>query len=556
MPVFSVIASGFKIFGGECENHLYKQGVLTKNHAFMNRKYRFILNGAVLAIAGIVIRTVAVSFNGYVSRRIGAEGMGLFSLVMSVYGLAVTLASSGVNLAVVRMTAETVATGGGRGDVAKIVRRAALYGLGFGLASAAAVFFFADFVGNVLLGDGRTVISLRAMALGMPAISVTSALAGYFTGVGRAYKNAVISAVEQAVKILLIIGGIVIFLPRGTEYACFALVAGSALAEGGSLLSSYLMYLYDKRRLPKSFEDRRKSIFSKICSIALPVAVGSYIRQGLTTAEHIAIPWGLRKSGSDPAAALESYGVLHGMALPLVLYPSAVIGAFTGLLVPELAGMAETGRGDGVRSLSLSAVKIAIIFSVGVSGVLSFFGYELGVGVYGSGAAGNYIRLLAPLVPLMFLDTTVDSILKGLGEQVFTMKVNIVDAAICLIFVILLVPRMGIYGYVVVIYVSEAVNAALSIGRMQKITGIRIGASVMLVPFLWVAVSAAAVNAAELVLVYICGMSVTAVPKILLFAAVYIGLAYLWESVNTKKAHGKNKISKKSKKFVKGYCIF
>lgn len=495
----------------------------------MTSKRKFIVNGAVLALGGIIIRTVAVSFNGYVSRRIGAEGMGLFSLVMSVYGLAVTLASSGVNLAVVRMTAESVATGGGRTDVARIMRRAVLYGLGFGCLSGLLVFFSAGFVGNVLLGDPRTVISLRAMAFGMPPIAVTSALAGYFTGVGRAYKNAVISAIEQAVKIFLIIGGIVIFLPRGTKYACFALVASSALAEGGSLITSYLMYAWDKRCLAAASPKVKGGVFRKICSIALPVAVGSYIRQGFTTAEHMAIPWGLKKSGADPAGALESYGVLHGMALPLVLYPSAIIGAFTGLLIPELAGLAELGRRDQVRRVSLSAVRLALAFSIGVSGALGFFGYELGVGVYGSGTAGNYIRVLAPLVPLMFFDTTVDCILKGLGEQVYTMKVNIIDAAICLVFVVLLVPRMGIMGYVVVIYVSEAVNLMLSVLRMQRITGIELDGE-LLIPFLWVGASYSVVNIATNVFPYLLGIFIPAVWRLVMFGAVYVVLAWLWGS--------------------------
>lgn len=496
----------------------------------MNRKYRFILNGAVLALAGIIIRTVAVSFNGYVSRRIGAEGMGLFSLVMSVYGLAVTLASSGVNLAVVRMIAESVATGGGKTEVSRIMRRAVLYGAGFGVFSAVIVFFSAGFVGNTLLGDPRTVISLRAMAFGMPPIAVTSALAGYFTGAGRAYKNAVISAIEQAVKILLIIGGIVIFLPYGTKYACFALVASSTLAEGSSLLSSYLMYQWDRRRLSVDVDtDKRTGIFAKICSIALPVAVGSYIRQGFTTAEHMAIPWGLKKSGSDPAGALESYGVLHGMALPLVLYPSAIIGAFTGLLVPELAALAETGKRDQVKRLATSAVRVALVFSIGVSGALGFFGYELGVGVYGSGAAGNFIRVLAPLVPLMFLDTTVDSVLKGLGEQVYTMKVNIIDAAICLVFVVLLVPRMGIMGYVVVIYVSEAVNLMLSVLRMQKVTGIFLGGD-LLIPFLWVGAAYSVVNIMGNVLPHLLGIFIPAVWRLVIFGLIYVMLAWMWET--------------------------
>lgn len=493
----------------------------------MNRKYRFILNGVILAVAGIIIRTVAVSFNGYVSRRIGAEGMGLFALVMSVYGLAVTVASSGVNLAVVRMTASSVATGGGRADVSRIMRCAAVYGAGFGILSAAAVFFSAGFVGERLLGDGRCVVSLRVMALSMPAISVTSAMAGYFTGIGRAYKNAVISAIEQAVKIVLIIGSIVLFLPMGIKYACFGLVASSALTECISLVITYLMYLHDKRLVPAG-EKSTTGIFRRICGIALPVAVGSYIRQGFTTAEHIAIPWGLKKSGANQGRALESYGILHGMALPLVLYPSAIIGAFTGLLIPELAAMAESGHREGVRSVSLTAVRMAIIFSVGVSGVMSFFGYELGAGVYGSGEAGNYIRILAPLVPLMFLDTTVDCILKGLGEQVYTMKVNIIDAAICLVFVLLLVPRMGIMGYVVVIYVSEAVNATMSICRMQKVTGLGISAKMMLMPFVWVGVSAALVSGLQIAAVNIFSLNISVAVRIVLFSVVYMGLSYLW----------------------------
>lgn len=488
-------------------------------------RHGFFLNGAVLAVSGIIVRTVAVSFNGYVSKRVGAESMGLFSLVMSVYGLAVTLASSGVNLAAVRLTAEAVASGTDRRGLHGIMRRTALYGLFFGLLSASLVFFSAAPVGTLLLGDKRTVLSLRAMSLGMPAISVTSALAGYFTGTGKAYRNAIVSAVEQSVKIALILGGIVVLSPMGTEYACLALVGGSALAESISLAVSYLLFLCDRCR---TFGSQVKSAqafgFRRIVSIAFPVAIGSYIRQGFTTAEHIAIPWGLRAGGADPSKALEAYGILHGMALPLVLYPSAIIGAFAGLLIPELAGLAEAGKHREIQRLSLSSVRFAICFSVGVAGTLSFFGYELGRGVYGSGTAGRYIRLLAPLVPLMFLDTTVDCILKGLGEQVYTMKVNITDAAICLVLVLLLVPKAGVLGYVAVIYVSEAVNASLSIMRMQSKTGLRISPKMLLLPFLSAAVAYASVSVTVLLLVYRLGLLVPVYVKLLLYASAYVGI--------------------------------
>jgi len=518
----------------------------------MKRSHRFLLNGAFLAVVGILVRTVAVSFNGYVSRRIGAEGMGLYSLVMSVYGLGVTLATSGVNLAVVRLTAAGIASGGGRRELRHILGSGILYGLLFGLLSGGVFFFGSDFIGGNLLGDKRCVISLRAMALGMPAISVTSAVAGYFTGVGRAYRNGVISAIEQVVKILLILCGMVLFLSKGIEYGCFALVAGAMAAESFSLVTSYVMYRCDIRRLAEGNNPRTVGIMKRIASIAMPVALGSYIRQGFTTAEHIAIPHGLRKSGADPAAALSSYGILQGMALPLVLYPSVVIGAFTGLLIPELTALREQRREGEVRDLSLKAVRLAMIFSVGVAGALSFFGYELGMAVYGSGEAGRYIRILAPLVPMMFLDTTVDCILKGIGEVVYTMKVNIIDAAICLVFVLILVPKMGILGYVTVIYVSEAVNATLSITRMQKCTGTKLEASAVLVPFLWAGASYAAVSVIGILSVFVYGDFVPVGIRIALYGIIYFGTAAVWGKVGPKRLESEKQIEK-SKKIKKNF---
>lgn len=499
----------------------------------MSGKRRFILNGAVLALSGILLRTVAVSFNAYISDRIGAEGMGLFSLVMSVYGLAVTLAASGVNLASVRMTAEAIADGADRGEIRAIMRRTVAYGGAFGVLSMAVVFLSAAPVGRILLADERCVSSLRVMAFGMPMISMSAAVAGYFAGVGRAYKNALIAAVEQIVRIALVIAGIVLLADRGVEWACFALVAGQTAAEGGSLLTSYIAYVIDRRKIGQRNDApriecfgrkpaRHKSILARIFAIAMPVALGSYVRQGFTTAEHIAIPWGLRKNGAGGTSALERYGTLHGMALPLVLYPSAVIGAFAGLLVPELAGIAKSGDRSEVRRTAYSAVQMAIAFSVGVAGVFSFYGYELGRAVYASGEAGRYIRMLAPLVPMMFLDTTVDSVLKGLDEQIYTMKVNIIDAAICLVFVLILVPRMGIMGYIVVIYVSEAVNAALSIDRMQQVTGIRVRARMLIVPGVLAFASHCAVRLFDTFLVYRYGVECGVVQKICAMSALYV----------------------------------
>jgi stage V sporulation protein B len=161
------------------------------------------------------------------------------------------------------------------------------------------------------------------------------------------------------------------------------------------------------------------------------------------------------------------------MALPVVLYPGAILTAFAALLIPEITEQAAAKNRREIRYVAGRAYQLTLLFSVGVSGILLFFSNELGIMLYDSSDAGRFIRLLAPLVPIMYLDTATDAMLKGLGQQVYSMNVNIMDALISVASVALLVPRMGIMGYLVTIYVTEIFNAALSVWRLLRVSGLR-----------------------------------------------------------------------------------
>lgn len=475
----------------------------------MERTGKFIRDALPLAIAGIVIRALSVSFNAYVSKKLGAEVMGLYGLVMSVGTFAITLASSGINLAAVRLSAAAVSDKSDGADVSshlrQILRKCTAYALFFGIGACALLLVLAGVIGRGALADARTVPALRAFAFSLPAISVSAVISGYFTGVRHVPRSVLAMMTEQLFRFVFIIAGLVMAEGKGSGGACLAIVVGNVAADAASLMWSYFLCRTDIRRrafvriTDKSTGERKKTarishigkdvsrqnldgkdvIIEKrrvtmrdVMNISLPVALGSYLRQGLTSLEHIAIPWGLRRSGRSPEAALASYGVVSQMALPVVMFPYAVIGAFTSLLVPEMTTLAERGDTAGVCRTARRVISTTVFFGLGIGGVFSSFASQLGMSIYGSEQAGEMIRLLAPAMPMMFLDTTVDAMLKGLGEQLYCVKVNTLDAAICLITVVLAVPRMGINGYIMVIYASEAVNAALSISRLAKITSL------------------------------------------------------------------------------------
>ena len=430
----------------------------------------FIKNGVTLALSALLLRTVSVSFGAYVSARIGAEGMGLYSLVMSVYTLAVTLATSGVQLATTRLVSEAL----GRGDAGaarSALRTALVYATAFGAAASLLLALGAPMIGRVWLSDVRTLPALRLLSLALLPVALSSVFSGYFIAVRRTARTAAVSICEQAVRILLTVYLLTALLPAGLGYACLALVGGSAIAEMVSSAALFLLYLADRRRLGRGGAGGRT--LRPLLHITLPVAAASYIRSGLVSAEHILIPRALARGGGTREGALASYGVLSGMALPIALYPMAVLSAFAGLLLPEFAAAAARGDSEENGRRYERTLIVTLGFGMLVGGTMAAFAVPLAEAVYGVREAGYYLALLAPVIPVMYLDHVTDVALKGLGRQVYAMAVNIIDSVGSILLVLLLLPRMGAVGYVAVIAIAEAFNFAASIVGLRAALAFR-----------------------------------------------------------------------------------
>ena len=456
----------------------------------INAAGRFALNALSLIAVGLFMRTVGVAFNAYLAGRAGGEVMGLYSLLFGVYGLALTLGSAGINLGTTRMVADVMGkfcpdgntlAEGCEGDtcrlaIRRVMRKCLIYSLLCSTGTGLLMLVASPWIGNVWLGDGRTVLSLRVLALTLPPIAVCACLGGYFTAVRRVVRTSAVGIGVQFIRIGFCAYLLTLWLPQGVEMTCLALVLGGALSEFCGLILTVLAYLVDRRRhvylstRARCDEDGEAISTKKLLGITVPVTLAACLRSGLLTLQHILIPRGLKQSGASWEAALTSYGVLHSMALPVVLFPSAFISSFSGLLVPEVAESIARGDRERVARLASRLVTPALIFSFGVAGVMGCFGRELGMAIYGSAEAGDYIRMLAPLIPIMYVDSTVDAFLKGMGEQVYSMNVNIIDAAASVLLVWLLLPRMGLWGYVVAIYVTETLNTTLSLCRMLRMS--------------------------------------------------------------------------------------
>lgn len=434
-----------------------------------NRK-RFFKNGILLTAVGLAMRSVGMVFNSYVTKTVGAEGIGVYTLIMTVYSFAITFATSGINLTVTRLVAAAIGEGREAG-VRRILRHAVIYSLIFSLAATAVLLILAGYFGMHVLGDGRTVLPLRILALSLAPIALSSVFSGYFVGVKRVSRNATVQVLGQLFKIAITMLAVVRFAPQGVEAATVALCISATVTELLAFLVGLVQFLYDKRRYARS---GGTSHFSDVASMALPLALSAYIRSALLTLEHILIPKRLRDRGESLSDSLAQYGILHGMALPLLLYPMSPLSSFSGLLVPEFAESMARGENNRMRRIAGEALETTLAYATVVSVLLAIFSEELGYVFYDSYSAGHYISLMSCVVPIMYLDHVADSMLKGIGEHVYSMWVNISDSILSIVLVWFLIPTLGISGYALVIVIMEAFNFILSATRLYKRIGFRI----------------------------------------------------------------------------------
>jgi stage V sporulation protein B len=209
----------------------------------------------------------------------------------------------------------------------------------------------------------------------------------------------------------------------------------------------------------------------RLIRLAVPLALNEYLRSGLSTLEHLLIPRGLTRASGSYDEAVAAYGAIHGMVFPVMMFPACVLYSVADLLVPELASCTAAGRSRRIQYLTHRCLTMTLLFACAVGGALFCAAVPLGQLLYRSEAAGRYLVLFAPLVPILYLDAIVDGMHKGLGQQVQCVRYNTITSLLDVALLLVLLPRYGVGGYFFSFTASHVVNFYLSIARLLKVTG-------------------------------------------------------------------------------------
>ena len=420
-----------------------------------------LINTLILTAGGFIMRSVAVSFNVYLTNKIGAVGVGLLQLITTAYALAVTFSCAGIKLGTTRLIADSASE-----DTKSLIKLCIKYALAAGLSVSATLYIFSNVISKYWIADTKAVLSLKILSVSLIPVSVSASLSGYFTATKSMLKYSSVQLIEQIVKIAVTVAMLNIFSDRGVEYACAAISIGLTVSEFFSAITALIIY----HRVTSKTKTTKTKLYSlkKLLNITLPDVIGSGFRSVLLTIEHMLIPAGLKKSGKDADQAMGVYGLIHAMALPIVLYPSAILSSFSTMLVPELSVQRSKDNRKQISFISTSSIKYTLLFAIGTSLFCYTFSELISYAIYSSAECSEYIRILSVLIPVMYCDTVTDGLLKGLDQQSASMAYNIIDSAICVLLVYVLIPKYSTSGYVFILFLSEILNFSMSINRLIK----------------------------------------------------------------------------------------
>lgn len=439
------------------------------------KKTLFIKNALILTASSLILRFVGIIFKVWLAALIGSEGIGLYQLIFSVYVLAATFATSGICTAVTRLVAEELALGSKKGTL-KILRRAIEITLLIAAVSIAVVYFGAEFIADRFIGDMRAVPALKILPLSLPFMGITSCLRGYFIARRKVTPNAVSQLFEQSVRILLVVILVKKFCDKGLAACCAAVLFGDTAAELCACLLLGLIWLCDRKKL-NTLSGRARPPFGivrRILHISVPITSGRYLNTALRTAENILVPKNLAKYPRSGELALSQFGMIKGMALPILFFPSTLLNSISTLLIPEMSEAAAKGRTGLVKAATRNILKLTAVMSFIFAAIFFVGGREIGLLIYKSEEVGSLLRALSPIVPLMYLDSVSDGILKGLDQQAFSFRTAITDSVLRIILILLTLPRFGLRGFIWIMYFSNLLTCALNVGRLIMVSKARL----------------------------------------------------------------------------------
>lgn len=436
-------------------------------------KHPIITGALILSAANITTRIIGFFYRIYLSRIFGAEGMGVIQLTGPISAMVFALTGAGMQTAISKCVSAV-------SESHRNKRRKYLYyGLVFVLVPSLLctymVYTYADVLAVQFLSEPRTAPILKILAFSFPLGAAHACINGYFLGKHRTVLPAISQFTEQLVRVSTVYICCSSFLATGDIPELGFVAWGVCIGELAALMVVGIALLFGKHRdavghkLIAHPANQDKGVLSSLLKMSIPLSANRLSVNFLQSIESIRIPLMLQIYGLSDSAALSTYGILTGMALPVLFFPGAFTGALSAMLLPAVSEAHSKGDKERIKTITINATFF-VVFAGLLFGILFFmFSDFFGESVFHEPLAGVYIRALCLLCPFMYVNGIFTGILQGLGKAMGIFFINITSLCLRLCFVFFAVPHYGIKGYLAGLLVSQLYSSGLYIWNCYRL---------------------------------------------------------------------------------------
>ncbi len=448
----------------------------------MKRNNPFITGTIILTLTGLLSRLIGFFYRIYLSRLFGEEGMGVYQLLSPVLSLTFSVTAAGLQTAISKYVAGEAAAKNYRASF-RVLMTGLFLSILLSLPCTGIMLRFSELIAARFLLEPRTASMLRIIALSVPLGAVHSCINGYFYGVKKAGIPAATQLIEQFFRVACVFLASYTAGLKGSAPTINVAVVGLVVGEFGAMVVSIAAVYLRFCRLSSTKGIRRNaakalrpaaaylSVTAKLLALSVPLSLTRIVINLLQSVEAVYIPSMLQAYGYDSATALSVYGVLTGMALPLIFFPNALTGSISLMLLPVVSEADAAGNMAAVKRAARKTVY-SCLFLGGIC-TLGFLllGRPVGQLLFHSELAGIFICSLSFICPFLYLCATLTSILHGLGKAGSIFFVNVSSLLLRLAFVFWLLPRFGIDSYIAGMLLSQIYSAGFLLLLLKKTVG-------------------------------------------------------------------------------------
>jgi stage V sporulation protein B len=427
----------------------------------MSARHKLFRNAAILTVAGFISRIFGFLFRIFLSRSFGEESVGLYQMIFPLYILWLSLSTAGLQTAVSRITAEKTALGHNK-EADGVLTAALCLAVVISLIEILVIQDQAGSIAGSLFGDDRCMELILIISYALPFAAVHSCICGRSLGLGDTMLPAASQLIEQCVRILTVVL-LWIFLRT-----C-GLTPSIRLAAAGVVAGEMAAALFTVRglRLQRPVRAGIRELFA----FSAPLTANRTALTLLQSIEAVSIPASLIRYGMSATEAVSLYGVLTGMALPCILFPSALTGSVGTVLLPAVSAASTSGNRRSVFLLLRKA--IVSCFSLGLACCLFFllFGKMIGRFLFHSADAGRFIITLAWICPFLYVNSSLLNAVNGYGRTGTSFLISMSGLLIRIAGVFLAVPQFGIQGYLWALLGAQLCTTVLASAFVVRLNG-------------------------------------------------------------------------------------